>query len=348
MHGVSERTLPVDLVQATVAFALHQGWDVNDLLAKAGFSPLLLAEGKARVTERQLVTLTRELWAQTDDELLGLGRHPLPRGSMRVLLYGVLGAADLGESLTRTQSFLAAFPALSLEVETQGEETRLKIRLGGESDPDDLLSLTGLMACHRVLAWGIKHRVPLIRVELPATRPAQHRTIADLFDAPVVIDSPHAALVFNSALLRSPLMRDADELERFIARAPLDLLTRPTYSATTVDRVRRVLEPALARTGVWPSAIDVARSLGVSSQTLRRWLADERTTYSEVSDDVRRDAAINSLVGGRESVAELAERLGFSGPSAFTRAFRRWTGSTPGAYRNPDMTPQDGTDSPEA
>ncbi|HET7691237.1 MAG TPA: AraC family transcriptional regulator ligand-binding domain-containing protein [Nocardioidaceae bacterium] len=332
---MSDRTLPVNLVQATVAFALRQGWDVGAMLERVGFSPLLLAEGKARVTERQLVRLLRELWAETGDELLGVGSAPLPRGSFRLLLYAVLGGGDLGTALERQQGFIKAFPALPVDVVRGPQETSIVIRLGDpESDPDQLLALTGLMASHRVIAWGIRQRFPLLRVELPVAEVTHARTVEQLFGAPLVLGAA-PAIVFASALLARPLMRTEQEIDEFVARAPRDLLTLPRYDVSTSDRVRRIIEPAL-RSGDWPSAEDAARRLSVSPQTLRRRLSDEGTSFREVSDEVRRDAAVVSLVAGKESVADLAARLGFSEPSAFTRAFRRWTGSTPGAYRSPD------------
>ncbi|MEV4443287.1 helix-turn-helix domain-containing protein, partial [Streptomyces sp. NPDC049577] len=64
-----------------------------------------------------------------------------------------------------------------------------------------------------------------------------------------------------------------------------------------------------------------------------RRLRQEGTSYRLLKDQARRDAALSSLAQGAEPIAELAARLGFSEDTAFHRAFRRWTGSTPGAYR---------------
>ncbi|HEX4904763.1 MAG TPA: helix-turn-helix transcriptional regulator [Acidimicrobiales bacterium] len=96
--------------------------------------------------------------------------------------------------------------------------------------------------------------------------------------------------------------------------------------------MRRYVETAIA-SGTWPDARDAATRLTMSPQTLRRRLAEEGTSFRAISDDVRRDVAVTSLVDGTESIADLSARLGFSEPSAFTRAFRRWTGDAPSAYR---------------
>ncbi|MEH6379787.1 AraC family transcriptional regulator, partial [Streptomyces sp. KLMMK] len=60
---------------------------------------------------------------------------------------------------------------------------------------------------------------------------------------------------------------------------------------------------------------------------------EEGTSYRRLRDQVLREAAVAGLAEGREPIAELAARLGFSEDTAFHRAFRRWTGTTPGAYR---------------
>src|SRR5579875_2663979 len=97
------------------------------------------------------------------------------------------------------------------------------------------------------------------------------------------------------------------------------------------DQVRHLLERGLG--GEWPSSEQVAAGLAVSLQHLRRRLREEGTSISQIREQILRDAAIASLAGGQEPVNELSARLGFSEPSAFRRAFRRWTGKPPSAYR---------------
>ncbi len=130
-------------------------------------------------------------------------------------------------------------------------------------------------------------------------------------------------------------MRSEAELDAFIADSPAGLLVRPAHESTATDQVRRMVELAIraGRPNAVPSGDDVAARLSISQQTLRRRLAEAGTSLREIRDQVLRDAAIMSLVDGDESIADLAARLGFSEPSAFTRAFRRWTGNPPSAYR---------------
>lgn len=97
-----------------------------------------------------------------------------------------------------------------------------------------------------------------------------------------------------------------------------------------------------AQDGEWSSADGVAKTLAMSSQTVRRRLALEDTSMTRIREELLRDEAIASLVQGEESIETLSNRLGFSEPSAFRRAFRRWTGNAPRAYQRRSERDSDG------
>ncbi|WP_181063074.1 AraC family transcriptional regulator ligand-binding domain-containing protein [Nocardia nova] len=82
-------------VHQIVDLARRRGWDTGQLLAEAGIAPQLLNPGRARVTVGQAVHLVQRLWRSTDDELLGLGRHPMPRGAFRLVCFALLGSRDI-------------------------------------------------------------------------------------------------------------------------------------------------------------------------------------------------------------------------------------------------------------
>jgi AraC-like DNA-binding protein len=82
-----------------------------------------------------------------------------------------------------------------------------------------------------------------------------------------------------------------------------------------------------------PVLPDVARRLGVSERTLQRRLSERETTFTDVVDDTRRAIAEDHLRRDKLSVGEIAFLLGYSEPSAFSRAFHRWTGAWPADFR---------------
>ncbi|WP_050502057.1 AraC family transcriptional regulator [Streptomyces monomycini] len=192
-----------------------------------------------------------------------------------------------------------------------------------------------LIIWHRLSSWLVGRRIPLRHARFAHPAPAHAPEYELLFGCAVRFGAPHTAAAFDARWLAAPVVRDEAALTAMLRRAPADLLSRREYGTTVTERVRHTLVLALRATGParLPEAAEIAARLAVSPATLRRRLQEEGTSYQRLKDAVRRDAAISSLAAGREPIAELAARLGFSEDTAFHRAFRRWTGTTPGAYR---------------
>jgi len=100
---------------------------------------------------------------------------------------------------------------------------------------------------------------------------------------------------------------------------------------TTGDRIKDMLPPLLQ--GETPELATVAAKLGLAPWTLQRQLAAENTGFRELLDEARRDLAIAYIRETGSSLSEIAWLLGFSGPAAFHKAYRRWFGLSPGEHR---------------
>src|SRR6185312_3397361 len=118
----------------------------------------------------------------------------------------------------------------------------------------------------------------------------------------------------------------ADPITSAALEARVAELTRGAARSPLVERVRRAALATLAHS---PSLESLASQLGVSARTLRRQLAQQHTTVRAIVDDVRRERADQLLAQG-EAVKAIASALGFSEASAFSRAYKRWTGRSPG------------------
>lgn len=108
-------------------------------------------------------------------------------------------------------------------------------------------------------------------------------------------------------------------------------MARPDEGNSLVTQIREIIGSDLS--AELPNFEYVAQALHTSAQTLRRRLKEEGLTYQELKDQLRRDSALYYLERGDLSIQEVAEKLGFSEPSTFHRAFKKWTNMTPGAYR---------------
>lgn len=149
---------------------------------------------------------------------------------------------------------------------------------------------------------------------------------ANEFGVPAGHAAPAAAAQRAMAVPRNPFAGFLDEVAKAFE-------ARPKPRTTEFQRaVERQIEPLLATGSV--RIEEVARALGYSRQTLYRRLKAEGTTFEQVLDDLRRRLALRLVRDEGLPVKEAAWRLGFSDPAAFSRAFKRWTGSSPRGPKN--------------
>lgn len=322
--------------RACVELAARQGWDIGRLLEEEGVRPERVARGGYRISSDQASSVVRALWLITSDELMGLGSVPVPLGTLRIVGFAVSGSRDLAAALRRYLEIAKAVPGYPPVVVNAGaQEVKVSLQFAAAEPADQLVVDTVLAAGHRFISWAIGRHLELRRVELPYPQPPVNKycdpcgDYEALFGAPVTFMAAAAAIVFDIEMLSAPLTRTEAELEEFLRSAPEGLLLRDTSAIAA--RVRRLMaEECLGGAG-WMSGDELASRLAMSPQTLRRRLHDEQTSIRKIREGLLRDEAVASLVRG-ETVAALSHRLGFSEPSAFTRAFRRWTGSNPGSY----------------
>ncbi|MGW1376323.1 AraC family transcriptional regulator [Streptomyces sp. NPDC002446] len=342
-RGGNRPTIAVHHVRAALSGAERLGIDTVPLLQTARIPPLLLADDRARVTPDQFTLLVKALHRATDDEFLGLGPEPSRRGTFAMMCHACLGCPDLGSALDRAARFYRLFPGgPEMAVETApgpaGRSGPAVFSLRTDLRPYDegnFLSECILIIWHRLSSWLIGRRIPLRWAHFAYPAPAHADEYDVLFGCPVRFGAERTAAGWDAHWLAAPVVRDEKALTAMLRRAPADLLNRRDYGTTVAEQVRRTLAQALraAAPARLPEVCEVAARLALSPATLRRRLQAEGTSYQRLKDAVRRDAAITALAAGQEPIAELAARIGFSEDTAFLRAFRRWTGTTPGAYR---------------
>lgn len=356
--GHGRRTVTVHHVRAALRGAQRLGLDTVPLLQRARIPPLLLTDDRARVSPEQFARLVRALHRATGDEFLGLGTIRSRPGTFAMMCYAALGCPDLGTAVERGARFYRLFPGgpnLALERGAgRGREAVFALR-GGLGPHEDALTATEshivaewlMLIWHRVAGWLIGRRIPLLWAQFAYPPPPYAEDYEPLFGCPPRFGAPHTAAGFDRRWLTAPVVQDEATLQTLLRHAPAGLLSRRDYGTTVAEQVRHALTGALRtrggpadgcprarHTAHLPELPEVAARLAVSPATLRRRLREEGTSFQELKDTVRRDEAVSSLAEGVEPIADLALRLGFSEDTAFHRAFRRWTGTTPGAYRH--------------
>ena len=240
---------------------------------------------------------------------------------------------DLGTALARLADFIGISIGVSaiLDVDEAAHLARFEIDLTHAENTDPVVVEIALAVIHRFASWLIAQQIRLQAIELryPPTPYAADYSI--VFGIHPRFGASRIALHFDDMYLSMPIVRVESDLRQFIRNSPADMFARREYATSTAQRVRQILERN--QTGAWLPADKVAARLSLSAQHLRRLLSAEGTSFRAIQEQILRDRAIESLTRGGETIEALATRLGYSEPSAFRRAFRRWTGTPPGVYR---------------
>lgn len=160
--------------------------------------------------------------------------------------------------------------------------------------------------------------------------PAYRSEYDRIFRAPVVFESDSNALISTDVWLSRRPPHASRYAFGILSRHAESLLESLENSRTTRGRVESLLIPVI-HTGS-ATMETVAAKLNVSRQTLFRKLKTEGTTFERILDDLRHKLALHYLAEKKASVNETAYLLGFSESAAFSRAFKRWTGSSPRQY----------------
>ena len=304
------------------------------VLAEFGIDVDRLADADARVPTAALTVLLERAADHVGDPHFGLrvgGSFAL--GALGVVDHATRFSRTIGEGLERLSRY---FSLLSDDGEVMTEAAGKVARVVRCATPGDqsthhmaemvfaLIVARGRMEARR--DW------PLRRVGFAHPPVGDSTELEQFFRAPVEFSRPFDELVFDRGFLEEPLVTAdhgvANVLDRY---AQLLIAQRSSGDVLLLRQLRHTIAEALP-TGTFDLGT-IARSLKTSRRSLQRRLYEAGTSYADVVDDVRRELALGYFAQPSIGLTEAAVLLGFSEGSALHRAFRRWTGKTPGRYR---------------
>jgi AraC-like DNA-binding protein len=325
-------------VAALIGYAKTRGVDLASALADAGLANVDLTKPETRVP----LPANQRLWERAaflagDDDF---GLHFAERLDLDAFhLLGHLAATSrtLGEALARVVAFSRLLhDAGRTELEPRDDGTvalypgcrglpRPPTRHVAEFNAASAVFLARLVTAHPALAPSavvFQHAAP------PSTQ--EHRRV---FGRPPRFGAPESIVVFDAASLELPVRTSApSRLGQYLEAYARTLLSQ--LPAAEDDLPAQVLRAVVATLPSGPvGLLALARARGLTPRTLQRRLAEAGTTFAALVDEGRRRSAEHYLKDETLPLAEISYLLGFRDPGTFHKAFRRWTGVTPGAFR---------------
>jgi AraC-like DNA-binding protein len=255
--------------------------------------------------------------------------HPT---SLHALGYSWLASKTLMEALQRTVKYVhlisVPFELLLLD---ERDEVRLIFPPTAEDGSEDEESDSGMAVVVDMCRTCYGDRFRPVRVSMMRMRPACAQEFDRFFRSPIAFDAPENSISFCRRDLEERLPTGNADLARASDMVVADYIARLEKS-NVVAQVTKLIIEQLPSGKISEQAI--AKSLNMSLRSLQRKLSEEGVSYKALLENTRQELATQYMNSSRYTINETTYLLGFSEPSNFSRAFKRWTGKSPSSYRS--------------
>ncbi len=340
-------TAAVGDARGMVNFAVRQGVDREHLLAAAGIAEGMLGNFEARLplpAYRRLIETGAKL---TNDPAFAL-HYAEAIDVSEISVLGLITHAS--ETMIDAFAQINRYTRLITDVASNAPN-RFTLERDAEglwltdhrADPDDFIQLTEMSFARMVCGTRVFGDTPFVlEVHVSHPAPSYAREYEAVFLAPVKFAAGRNAMRVDERWLTYRVAKQPRFTFGILSAHADRLLKDLQGSEDLAHRIEAAIMPRL-HTGAIDLAT-VANELGVSRQTIFRRLKAENTSYEKLLDNLRHRLALSYFQERKVSVNEVAYLLGYSAPSAFTRAFKRWTGTSPRATLKGLTTRDGGTD----
>ena len=325
------------LMSSSVTAGLFDAVAIADVAAvkrslTLDFDALANAEGFIACAD--FARLLEELAQATGDASFGLhfGERSNPK-NIGPLIYAVLNSPTIAAACATAARYLHVHnQALQLRLEVDSQLARFAYSYAntGLVNPRQFgeFTMAGMLNTFRIMAgsqWAPRE------IQFAHNAPASISEHQRVFAAPVIFRCPSNALVMEREFLDHTVPAADHRLYGILSRYLDDVIKRMPQPDEFVGTIRKAIGESL-RDGT-PKLERVAKSLAVSPRTLQRRLEKHGLDFKKLVHDTRRQFALEYLQDSDNTLTQIAFLLGYSEVSAFNRAFKRWTGSTPLDYR---------------
>ena len=310
-----------------------RGVDPDPLLAECELAKDAVADIRTTISSESYHRFVRRALEVTGDPGLGLSMgQRAPENMLQIVGHLMLASTTLREAFSLFRRYSLLFAAgVKWELTERNEQAVFSyipaVQLGDTTrfTNEYVMATAGRIGRH----FSVRPEAHAIEVRFQHAAPSYAARYEGVFGCPVRFSQIANEILFSPAALDIRQLH-ADDTVRAMLGDTAERLLREREGATTVDRVRTVLRYRRDLSDVDSSTL--AAAVGLTPRALRRRLGAEGASLTALLDEARLRLACEDLKRPDSSIKEISDRLGFSEPSAFHRAFKRWTGLTPAQF----------------
>lgn len=294
----------------------------------------ILRDPDERISTERMQALWRMASAQTQAGIsLEFGTYVNPYG-LGVISYLLMNCPTLGmalEKLCRYQDVVCA--GIVTHVEIHSNRCQVRLEIVDEDIVEPIYAVNSELSTYvKLIEALIGESLPVDLVEFPYDTPTDLVMHLKVFGTEsIVFNSANTSIWFPAVYLNKQIPHSNASLFPLFEKHLNEHLTKVQQSDTMSYKVRTEIIRLLK--GEEPKLIMVARALGIGERSIQLRLDEEGTSFRELLEEVRKELALSHLKENKVSTADVSFLLGFSEPSVFSRAFKKWTGMSPNAYR---------------
>ncbi|MGH6777434.1 MAG: AraC family transcriptional regulator [Bradyrhizobium sp.] len=313
-----------------------EGISVRELLARTGVTVDQLEDVQARISHQQRLAIYRNATRLAKRPDVGL----LAGARQRISDYGIYGYAmvsskTFGDALMFSLDHVTMAGPAVRQISFCIEGATGVLRSHGLDTLGNLLPFAAEFwrsSMTSVFSRVLEAPFPSKRMIFPFPAPDHWRNYERLFNCPIDFGADSMEWHFDADILRLPCP-NANPITAKICQQVCDVVL--TENPGESGLVRKIRAACLNSPQRLPSANEIAVELGLSLRTLHRRLAEDGIPFQTIVDGVRRSLAIELLENTHIVIDQIAERVGFADATSFRKAFKKWTGRSPSAYRQP-------------
>ncbi len=324
--------LTIDYLSQLITLMGQMGFSTEQVLANTQLNAQIM-QLNTRISPMQYHTVVENALSLSQDPLLGIKHgQGLNIASHGFVGFAAMAADNLDQALSlairyaRTRTLLA-------DIRFHKEDDSAVVQINRLASMPSTFPfvveniISSFLGVARFLIHQSDQMSAVVKLSYAPQAPVSE--YERLLGVPVLFNQPHNQVCFPEYLLDFPVST-ANSTSRGLAESECEkLLAQLDQGQDLVIQIRHQLEKMKA----FPTLPVMAKSMNSSPRTLNRQLAQLNTTYQHIIDDTRREKAIDLLSHSTTNIEQIAAQLGYNDPSNFGRAFRRWLGKSPRAFR---------------